>query len=464
MFPHSLAMKASGGNWHCGPAHEYLSKLLAQKMMRGNARLVIHMPPGQGKSTLISHYLPLWLWRMVKTRRIGFATHSDQYAGYWGGKLIDALKANNPYITTRLRSHMSAAREFQTADGGEWTARGVGAGIMGRRFNDFIIDDPIGTAEDAFSKKERAKLISWFDGVADSRLEPDANIVLLMQRWHEDDISGTLVKRGFDYVCFPAIAETNDVLGRKPGEALWPWKWPIEKLVRKRDGDPDAKPPIRGLSGYFWSAQWQGNPTPLGGRLINPAWFRRWKVLPDRFDEEWIFADLNMADEDPDVSYEGEQHDFTVFQHWGRRGAAYYLLDQVRGVMGITEQVDQFARFCRKHPMVMGKGIEDKANGPALQDLVKRKIPGVILIPPKGSKTLRVLACEPCLKAGNVLIPADEVAHPFVAQFIEECRVFSGGDQDEHDDQVDTMSLALIHFQEGSLDDLSVLLGGWGKR
>lgn len=464
MFAHSLAMKASGGAWRCGPAHEYLSIRLAFLMACGNARVVIHMPPGHGKSTFLSHYVPLQRWELYPNRKIGFATHSDNYSAYWGKKLIAAMRSNNPYITTRLLGNRGSASEFATTAGGEWTARGVGASIMGRRFDDLILDDPIGNADQAFSKKERTRLLSWYDGVADSRMEPDANIILLMQRWHENDLSGELVKRGYTYICFPAIAEKADVLGRKPGDALWPHKWSIDRLIKKRDGDPKADPPIRGLSEYFWGAQWQGNPTPLGGRLIKTEWLRRWKVLPERFDEECIFADLNMKDDEQSLAKDPEKIDYSVFQYWGRRGSAYYLIDQVRGVMGITEQVETFARFCKKHPGCTTKGIEDKANGPALVDLVKRKVPGVIPMNPRGGKTIRVMACEGVFKAGNVLIPADERENPWVPQLVEECRVFSGGDQNEHDDQVDTMSLALIHFQGQEGTDLSVFLSGWGGR
>jgi predicted phage terminase large subunit-like protein len=467
LLPHTFAKRASLGSWIPGPPHEMISQEIAEGVGRGNARIVFHMPPGHGKSTLISKWVPLWLWELFPDRRIGFSTYADAYAAYWGEKVIDETRRSH-FVSMRPRGANPSTKNFLTAGGGEWFAKGAGGGTMGRRYNDLIIDDPIPDADAAFSHAHRRSLVNWYEGVAERGLEPGGNVFLLMQRWGENDFAAYLISRGFRYVCLPALAEAADPsrgigpdpLGRKPGEALWPQRWPRDVLEAMRDGDP--KTGRRPKADYFWSSQYQGRPTPLKGRVIDVSWLRSYDCIPGRIDEVAIFADMNVKEE-KGVSYEGQKNDFTVYQAWARCGADLFLLPGWdRFVGGFTEQLERFAKFCKNHPKALLKGIENKANGPALQNVLQHKIPGIVLVEPRGGKVQRVMAAEPMLKAGNVHVPS-RALEPRIKEFIDECRSFPGG---SHDDQVDTMSLALSQFEDkmATAQDLpTVLPTGFSK-
>jgi predicted phage terminase large subunit-like protein len=289
-------------------------------------------------------------------------------------------------------------------------------------------------------------------------MEPNGNIFMIMQRWHEDDLTSYLIEQGFEYIRLPAIAEEKDPLGRKPGEALWPERFPLEDLLAIRDGkkNPDGSF-AKGIPDYFWQAMYQGNPRPMKGRVIDAAWFKRWTSLPENPNEHAIFADFNIKEE-KNVKVEGEKNDFTVFEYWVRKGSSCYLVDQVRGVWGITDQVDQFLRFMRKWPRAIGKYLENKANAPAAQNMLKNRIGGIILVEPQGGKIARAMACEPIFKAGNVYIPSDEERNPWIKKYLDEFSGFPGG---KHDDQVDTTTLALLHFDQAIPGNLTALINGW---
>src|SRR6266404_5616260 len=139
--------------------------------------------------------------------------------------------------------------------------------------------------------------------------------------------------------------------------------------------------------------------------------------------------------------------DYVVMQVWGKRGADFFLLDQVRDRMDFPTTCRALETLSAKWPMATAKLIEDKANGPALIAQLKSKIPGLIAVEPRGSKEARAAAVSPAIESGNVHLPSPEHA-PWVHDFIEECAAFPKG---ANDDQVDAMTQALDRFLAGSL-------------
>lgn len=175
---------------------------------------------------------------------------------------------------------------------------------------------------------------------------------------------------------------------------------------------------------------------PTGG-IFERKWFghgydpRTFEAM----DELLISADLAFKEHDT--------ADFTVYQCWGRKGAEYYLLDQVRGRWGFPEAKRQFIAFCDKHPEAYHKIVEDKAAGISLIQELKRDVSGLVPYNPGAkSKVERAQVVAPFWEAGNVYLPEHE---EWVADFINECVSFPTG---PHDDQVDAMSQALIKFQK----------------
>ena len=242
-------------------------------------------------------------------------------------------------------------------------------------------------------------------------------------RWHADDIAGRLLAAEpgeWEVVCFPAEAEENDLLGREVGEPLWPGfgfdhAWMADK---KREVGSQA-----------WAALYQQRPSPGEGGMLKRDWWKFYRQAPAHFDEVIQSWDCAVKD----------QGSYVVGQVWGRVGADKYLLDQVRARVDITGTMTAIRSLSAKWPETHKKLIEDKANGPAVVQMLKREIPGLVAVQPQGGKEVRVQASMPDIEAGNVYLPEPAIAS-WVHDFIEECAAFPAG---VHDDQVDAMTQAL---------------------
>ena len=287
-----------------------------------------------------------------------------------------------------------------------------------------LIDDPLKNREEADSKTIRDKIWDWYTSTLYTRLAPGGGIVLIQTRWHMDDLAGRLIEAessGGEFwrkLVFPAIAEADDE-HRRAGEPLHPERYGLDELERIK----------RSIGSRDWEALYQQRPVPDGGQVFKEGWIRRWDALPERFDK--IVASWDMAFKD--------NSDFVVGQIWGRRGADFYLLDQARGRWSFTETVDAFKSLADRWPEALEKLVEDAANGPAVIDSLKRRLPGIIPVRPEGSKVARAYAVTPAWEAGNVLLP-DPRAHLWVRDFESELLQFPAG---AHDDQVDAMTQAL---------------------
>jgi predicted phage terminase large subunit-like protein len=320
------------------------------------------------------------------------------------------------------------------------TTVGINGGITGKGGDLIIIDDPVKTWKEAMSPTYQDSTRDWFDSVLYTRAEPGASFILLQTRWHKKDLAGYLLTEHEDdwkEINFPAIATGKDDLGRHKGDPLCPQRYDIRKLQKIK-----AVLPPR-----MWNALYQGTPSDDEGNILKRTYWKTWTVLPTFLDEWILSVDMNMK--------EGINNDFTVIQCWARKGAMYYLVDQVKGQWGITHQIEAFKRMCVKWPEARKRLVENKANGPALQGLLKRAISGIVLVEPDGGKEVRAMAAEPALQSGNVHVPADVGSNPWVPDFIEECGTFPTA---EHDDQVDAATQAINYFESKSSSDINKLL------
>lgn len=315
---------------------------------------------------------------------------------------------------------------------GCYRSAGVGGGITGMGGHIVIVDDPFKDRASADSPTIRQNVWDWYTSTLYTRLAPGGGVLIINTRWHMADLSGRLLEaaaRGegdhWRVVNFPAIA-TEDELHRRAGEALHPERYPLEQLlaIKKALGTRD------------WEALYQQRPTPDGGAIFKSEWLRFWlpKDLPEQFDQLLISWDMTFKD--------GDDTDFVVGQVWGRKGAARYLLDQVRRRMGFTDTVAAFRALAAKWPGATRKLVEDKANGPAVIDALKHAVPGIIPVEPDGSKTARAHAVTTFFEAGNVLLPHPEHC-PWAREYVAELTQFPGA---PHDDQVDATTQALRDF------------------
>ena len=422
LSPSVMAQRVSEGRWI---PYDYLTRLsnfITPKLGKGNARIIVSMPPRHGKSEFISHWIPVWWLENFKTNII-LTSYEATYASRWGGRIRDTI-ANTDLLNTKLRKDSSGRIEFMTEDGAEVKTAGVGGPITGRGGHLLLIDDPVKNWQEAMNENRRELIIDWFNSTLYTRCEPGGNIVLLMTRWHENDLAGYLENEhqdNWDLFCLPALAEKNDPIGRELGEALCPDRYNrqtlkgIEKAVGPR----------------IWSSLYQQHPSSAEGEILKREYWRFYREPPGKFDEIIQSWDLTFKDH--------KESDYVVGTVWGRVGANLYLLDLFRGQWSFVKTIEMILKATKKWPRAYTKLIENKANGPAVDSQLKSRVSGIRLVEPLGGKIARAVGSEPAIAAGNVHLPLAEL-QPWVDAFIEECAAFPKG---KHDDMVDSATQAI---------------------
>jgi predicted phage terminase large subunit-like protein len=271
-------------------------------------------------------------------------------------------------------------------------------------------------------------------------LEPNAVVVVVATRWHQDDLIGRIIandeKHEWTVLNIPAIAMKDDALGRVEGAPLWPSRF---------EDDPDYENRKNSMSPYWWSAMFQGTPTPEGGGELLRDWWRFYVTQPEQYDQMCQTWDFSLKD--------NESSDYTVGLLLGRKGASIYVLDRVRGHFSLQQAQAHIKRWAALYPQARAKLIEDTAMGPAIKQTLQHEIGGIIPLPAKGSKVSRVKAVAPYVQAGNILLPENESGSKpkWVWEFIEECAAFPKG---TNDDQVDAFTQGVTFLTPGGWRDM----------
>ncbi|WP_458463886.1 phage terminase large subunit [Paenibacillus sp.] len=428
-------------NWH----HKKLCEYLDRWAFGDLNRLMIFMPPRNGKSELVSRRLPAYIFGHNPDTSIIATSYGSDLASRMNRdvqRIIDSPEYHDVFPDTSLNgsnvrtvangSYLRNSDIFEVVNHkGVYKSSGVGGAITGMGMKYGIIDDPYKNRQDANSNTIRESVWDWYVSTFYTRLEKGGKILITLTRWHEDDLAGRLLKLAktdptadqWEVVTFPAIAEgeLHDDDPREEGQPLWPNKYPLDELMK-----------IKATVGsYEWNALFQQRPSPSEGNIIDRNWWKYYKAKPNRFQE--IIQSWDCTFKDSDSS------DYVVGQVWGRVGADKYLLDQVRAKMDFPSTIQAVRQLSAKWPQARAKLIEDKANGPAVISTLKREISGLIPVNPEGGKIVRAMAVTPDIEAGNVYLPEPSIA-PWIGDFIEECAGFPNA---KHDDQVDCMTQAL---------------------
>ena len=324
---------------------------------------------------------------------------------------------------------------------GGMISAGIGGSITGEGADLLIIDDPIKNRAEADSESYREMIWNEWENTLLTRLHAGGSVILILTRWHEDDLAGRLLRKEkediengshvgdtWEVVSLPAIAEENDLLGREPGQALWPEGGYDEEWAKQKERDVGSR---------TWAALYQQRPAPAEGQLLRREWWNFYKEMPPLKEFDKIILSWDCAFKDTKDS------DYVVGQVWGRIGPKKYLLSQIRRRMDFPSTLQAFMRQVREWPLARAKYVEDKANGPAVMSILRQKIPGLIAVNPEGGKVTRVNAISYTIEAGDVYLPDPSIA-PWVSAFIDECAAFPNG---THDDQVDAMSQALLKLE-----------------
>ena len=395
-------------------------------------RLIINMPPRHTKSEFASYLLPSWMVGRNPKLKIIQATHTGELAIRFGRKakhLIDSEEYKKIFIT-KLQEDSKAAGRWETAQGGEYFAAGVGGAITGRGADLLIIDDPH-SEQDALSESKLESAYEWYTSGPRQRLQPGASIVLVMTRWSTKDLTSMLLKNQkevkadqWEVVEFPAIMED--------GKPMWPEYWNQDELEKVKATLPVAK----------WNAQWMQHPTSEEGAIIKCEWWRKWK-------HDWI-PKLQHVIQSYDTAFlKKETADYSAITTWG----VFYLnedsplnlilLDSLKGRYEFPElrrrALEQY-KYWTPETVI----IESKASGlPLTHELRQMDIPVVNFTPSKGNdKHVRVNSVAPLFESGSIWAPEQK----FAEEVIEECAAFPYGD---HDDLVDSTTQAIMRFRQG---------------
>lgn len=264
---------ASSDHWVPAPHLVLLNGYLRDIMEGRLKRLVVSIPVRHGKSEMISGWFPADFLGVYPDKKVLMIGHSGDYAEEWGGFARDVLETDGPDLFELTVSRTSSSkRRWRIAlhPRGGMFALGTGGSLPGKGANVLLIDDPVKSPEQAFSKRMRDKLWNWYTNIARSRLTPDGATILVMSRWHQDDFAGRLMKQwdelGLPYIHLhlAALAMKNDPLGRKEGEALAPelgWDKPTLEQIKR-------EVPYR-----IWTGQYQGVPTEEEGDFFKKSMF-----------------------------------------------------------------------------------------------------------------------------------------------------------------------------------------------
>lgn len=408
-------------NWDPWWYHKEIAEAL-QKVERGEIkRLLIQMPPRHGKTDLVSVKFPAWCYGRHPDWPIINGAYSSMLSEKSSGLCRDLVKSERyqavfPHINVKMDTKAKDYWRVETGEpgsldyvtGGSYQAIGVGGAGTGFGAKILIIDDPVKNAEEADSEVMRQKVWEWYSTVARTRLETGGATILVMTRWHEDDLAGRclLTGQGWHVINYPAIAE-QDELNRKKGEALWPKKYPVSELDDIRKDTDDRT----------WFALYQQNPKKSDKLAFDPAWFPTFKnedlnkagMLCNRY------AMLDMAD----VKKDGRDYSGLVITDWGLDDK-WYLRFIKRYRLDVKEKVDLlFWIWLTWRPLAIGieqKAFEDQLK-PLFDDECARRgvYPIVVQLKDAGrAKTARIIgAIQGRAQHGRILLqeePTDDTS------------------------------------------------------
>lgn len=432
LAPAGFAMFASNGDWQLARHLAYLNDAIMDLVSRKNRRLIVSMPPRHGKSEFISKYLPAWIIGALH-EKVLLASYEADFAEQWGRKARDVFEEYAPRVFgAKLNPNIANAKHWESTEGGSMQTAGVGGPLTGKGGNWLIIDDPVKNAEEAESDTIRNKADDWFRSTAYTRLEPNGVIIIVMTRWHEDDIVGRLLSgptaHHWREINFPALAEESDELGRTPGEALWPARYDVQALEE-----------IKMLEGpYFWSSLYQQSPTVRGGTKIQYDWWNLYDELPHQFRQIVICWDTAWGTK--------ETSDYSVAAVWGVSQNGYYLIELKRDRVEFPTLLEWAHQLQDKYPRASHL-IEDAASGIALRQMLKKETRYVVrTVKVQTDKVSRLNGVIHAIEAGRCYLPRKA---KWLHDFMEEHRRFPNS---AYKDQVDSTTLMLGYFlKHGSL-------------
>jgi predicted phage terminase large subunit-like protein len=434
-------------------ALDLIDRALVQAYKTPDARLIISMAPQEGKSVRVAADFPTWWLTQRPDSRVVAASYGSSLALRNGRSIRRRIKDHKLGITIADDNGAVGDWTLSGYEGGVLSV-GVGSGLTGRPADLMVIDDPIKNRKEADSETYRENVWDWWTDTVVSRLAPGAPTVIILTRWHHDDLAGRLMgeddgyedydpERGlapnrWTYLNIPAEADhrpekgEEDPLGREPGEFM-------DSARKRTTAQWQARKKAAGPR--TWASLYQGRPTPGSGDLWPEEWPRYTSALHITNEDGRCFVpgwEHEIVQSWDFTFKDNKTSDYVVGQVWMRQGPNAYLLDMVRGRWNFNRSCEAMLALSAKWPQAVGKLVEDKANGPAIINSLQKQISGVIPVEPVGSKFARAAAVSPFAHARNIWLPTAELL-PNVEELVVELEAFPAG---AHDDTVDALSQA----------------------
>lgn len=472
-------------NWHVGEISAHL-----EAVSHGEFRnLIINIPPGCSKSTIVAVMWPAWEWAEVDpSRRYICGTYSSTLSRR------DAIRHRNLVDSTWYRhrwpgigipyQNTRSATNFQNNKGGQRISTSVKGGVIGEHGNTFIVDDPTkpldAEGRRAILGTELDAVIDWWGGTMSTRqADPKTTKrVIIMQRLNVRDLSGhVLDEEGEDewvHLRLPMEFETKFPCVTRPirkrylesgrakrprprieiggdprteeGELIWPSHYGAKEVATLK----------RKLGPRGTASQLQQRPSALEGAIFKAYWIQYWGQPGTRYEK---LPERMRLIQSWDMTFKGaptrgQKRSWVAGQAWGASMAEMFLLDQERGQWELVGQLQALARLTRRWPKAHTKLIEDAANGAAVVSAAKRKVAGLKLVPTGGGSEARAQAAATYFEGpeemtpGNVWLPWPGMpGFEWVTDYVAELLAFPNG---ANDDQVDSTTHAVVYLGTGA--------------
>lgn len=439
--------------WKASPFHHYLCQRVQKFIERESTKpyeiLIISTPPQHGKSLTVSETLPSWYLGKYPEKRVLEVSYNTDFAQRFGKKNKEKIEAfGGEIFGIKLSKSTKSSEEWELDNNvGGMKSCGFNGSIAGRKGNLIIIDDPIKNRAEASSETYRRRIWESWKSDIKTRTHPGSKIILIMTRWHEDDLAGKIIEneRNLEIINLPLECnDVDDLLGRKIGDSLCPeigkdneWMQEFKRdYISGKTGDKDDD---GGISA--WYSLFQGSPVVEGGNLIKNDWWQYYELPSDTDDKKVFLSNLDELLMSVDCAFK-DTLDPVCIQVWGRKKADLFLIDMINDRIDFTQTVKAIQGTKTLYPQIRTILVEDKANGSAVISTLRHDIPGIIPIQPLGGKISRVQAVSPTIESGNLYLPTNK---RFTTEFVAQCSAFPNG---KHDDMVDAMSQAITRMSK----------------
>lgn len=399
-------------------------------------QLMLFVPPRHGKSEMTTVRYPVYRLEQDPKLRIIVGAYNQTLAEKFSRKARRIAFERYKDHKLPLNPQRLNVADWETLLGGGYRSVGVGGGITGQGGDLIIIDDPVKSRKEADSETYREWVYDWYTDDLFTRREPGAAMILIMTRWHEEDLAGMILESedgpNWTVISLPALAEENDALGRKVGDALCPERYSREDLLRAKNV----------LQRTFY-ALYQQRPQPREGTLFKRHLWKYTGAVPAQATRVRFWDLASMED----------KGDLTCGALLARWEGLYYVEDVKMGQWETAERNKVILDTARQDAADYGNVVNiwlEEEPGSAGKDRTRQltsMLAGYHVRSERstGSKTVRAEPFADQQEVGNVYLKKA----PWNNRFVEILASFPSG---KYDDPVDASSGAFNKLALGGVE------------